>query len=51
MSDLNKMKYLDVTTSIYLDILRFLCAFFEMVTHSCQVILERDFSSHFIGDL
>ncbi|WP_366182397.1 acyltransferase [Flavobacterium ovatum] len=45
------VKFFDVKTSIYLDIVRFLCAFVVMVTHCCQVIFEMNFNSHFIGDI
>lgn len=43
------VKYFDTKTSIYLDLLRFTCAFIVLITHSFQVIYKIDFSNHYVG--
>ena len=44
-------KYFDIKTSIYLDLLRFLCAFIVLVMHSFQVIYKMDFGNHYISHI
>lgn len=45
------VKFFEAKSSMYLDILRFLCAFIVMVTHSYQVIFKMSFANHYIGHI